>query len=188
MEFYWLLVFNYLLACSLIHTCCTRSMILVVRSVLRSATSSCSPKQNKLCLNTEFSSAITSISSIVSGLSTSPSPPPAPPSSESISSPLSDVCPHLEGLCEISFAPISFSGVPWKISVRERTDERRSTPVVSMSHVTHMNESCRAFQWVMSRMSISHVTCAEATQHFRARTYGWVPLSACYVNMPCHAY
>jgi len=39
-----------------------------------------------------------------------------------------------------------------------------------MSHVTHMNESCHTYEWVMSHIWMSHVTHMNESCH----TYGWV--------------
>ena len=41
-----------------------------------------------------------------------------------------------------------------------------------MSHVTHMNESCHTYEWVMSHTWMSHVTHMNETQH----TSEWVML------------
>ena len=39
-----------------------------------------------------------------------------------------------------------------------------------MSHVTHMNDSCRTYEWVMSRISMNHVAHMNESCH----TYEWV--------------
>jgi len=39
-----------------------------------------------------------------------------------------------------------------------------------MSHVTHMNKSCHTYKWVMSHIWISHVTHMNQSRH----TYEWV--------------
>jgi len=39
-----------------------------------------------------------------------------------------------------------------------------------LSHVTHMNESCLTYEWVMSQICMSHVTYMNASCH----TYEWV--------------
>ena len=50
---------------------------------------------------------------------------------------------------------------------------------MSLSHVTHVDESCHTFQWVMSRMSLSHVTPSLLLHHFTdfiesRHTFPWV--------------
>jgi len=45
-----------------------------------------------------------------------------------------------------------------------------SIPYIQMSHVAHMNESCRKYEWVMSQIRMSHV----AHQNESCRTYEWV--------------
>jgi len=58
-----------------------------------------------------------------------------------------------------------------------------------MSHVTHMNESCHTYQWVMSHISMSHVTHLNESCH----TYEWVMLHismshVTHINESCHTY
>jgi len=52
-----------------------------------------------------------------------------------------------------------------------------------MSHVTHMNESCHTYEWVMSHIWMSHVTHMNESCH----TYEWVmsPMWMSYVWAPC---
>ena len=45
-----------------------------------------------------------------------------------------------------------------------------------MSHVTHMNESCHAHEWVMSHTWMSHVTHMNESCH----THEWVMSHTCY--------
>jgi len=53
-------------------------------------------------------------------------------------------------------------------------------PRISLSHVTHINESCRTYEWVKSHIWTSHVTHINETCH----TYQWVmsPISMSYVT------
>ena len=44
-----------------------------------------------------------------------------------------------------------------------------------MSHVTHMNEPCHTYEWVMSHMRMSHVTYMNESCH----TYEWVMSHIC---------
>jgi len=44
---------------------------------------------------------------------------------------------------------------------------------ICMSHVTHMNESCHTYEWVMSHIRMSHVTHMHESYH----TYEWVEAS-----------
>ena len=56
-----------------------------------------------------------------------------------------------------------------------------------MSHVTHMNESCHTYEWVMSHIWMSHVTHMNESRH----TYEWVMSHiwmshVTYMNESCH--
>ena len=58
-----------------------------------------------------------------------------------------------------------------------------------MSHVTHMNESCHTYQWVMSQLWMSHVTHTNESCH----TYRWVMSQlwmshVTHTNESCHTY
>jgi len=60
---------------------------------------------------------------------------------------------------------------------------------ISMSHVTHMNESCHTYEWVMSHIWMSHVTHINEPCH----TYQWVMSHiwmshVTHKNEPCHTY
>jgi len=52
-----------------------------------------------------------------------------------------------------------------------------------MSHVTHTNESCHAYEWVMSRIQMSHVTHTNESCHayewVMPRAYVWVISHLC---------
>jgi len=60
---------------------------------------------------------------------------------------------------------------------------------ICMSHVSHMNESCRAYEWVVSHIWMSHVVhmnescrtwiCHVAHVNESCRTYEWVMLHEC---------
>jgi len=50
-----------------------------------------------------------------------------------------------------------------------------------MSHVTHMNESCHTYEWVMSHICMSHVTHMNES----CQVYKWV---TSYMNESCHTY
>ena len=50
-----------------------------------------------------------------------------------------------------------------------------------MSHVTHMNESCHTYEWVMSHIWMSHVTHMNEVCH----TYEWV-LSQIWMSLVTH--
>ena len=66
-----------------------------------------------------------------------------------------------------------------------------------MSHVTHMNESCHTYEWVMSHIWMSHVTHMKESCH----TYEWAmshiwmshatrmneSCHTSYMNVSCHA-
>jgi len=58
-----------------------------------------------------------------------------------------------------------------------------------MSHVTHMNESCHTYEWVISHVWMSHVTRMNESSH----TYEWV-MSHVWMsrvtrmNESCHTY
>ena len=58
-----------------------------------------------------------------------------------------------------------------------------------MSHVTHMNQSCRTYEWVMSHTKMSCATHMNAS----CRTYEWVTFQIgisliAHMNEPCHMY
>ena len=60
---------------------------------------------------------------------------------------------------------------------------------IRMSHVTHMNESCHTYEWVMSHIQMSHVTHTNEPCH----TYNWVMSHiwmshVTHTNEPCHTY
>jgi len=51
-----------------------------------------------------------------------------------------------------------------------------ATSHIWMSHVTHMNESCHTYEWVMSHTWMSHVTCVRATSQLKESCNAWLPL------------
>jgi len=58
-----------------------------------------------------------------------------------------------------------------------------------MSHVTHTNESCNTYEWVMSHIRMSHVTRMNESCH----TYEWVMSHVwmshvTHTNESCHTY
>jgi len=73
-------------------------------------------------------------------------------------------------------------------------DIERVTSRVCMSHVTHVNVSCHAFEWVMSHTLLRHVTHITELCHTYAcvihmtescHTYEW---SMSHTNEQCHAW
>jgi len=57
-----------------------------------------------------------------------------------------------------------------------------------MSHVTHVNESCHACEWVMSRMWMSHVTHVNESCHACEWVMSCMWMShVTHVNESCHA-
>ena len=50
-----------------------------------------------------------------------------------------------------------------------------------MSHVTHMNESCHTYEWVMSHIWMSHVTHTNESCH----TYDWVMSHIWIIHATC---
>ena len=52
---------------------------------------------------------------------------------------------------------------------------------ILMSHVTHMNESCHTYEWVISHIRMNHVTHMDQSCH----TYDWV---MSHMHELCHTY
>jgi len=57
---------------------------------------------------------------------------------------------------------------------------------VWMSHITCMNESCQIYEWVMSRIWMSHVTCINGSSHTYERVMSHIWMShVTYMNESC---
>jgi len=60
---------------------------------------------------------------------------------------------------------------------------------LSMNHVTHMNESCNTYEWVMLHVWMSHVICMNESCHTYERVMSQIWMSyVTHINESCHAY
>jgi len=86
----------------------------------------------------------------------------------------------------------SFTWATWRIDIvawRIHTCDMTHYITVWMSHVTHMNESCHTYEWVMAHIRMSHVTDMNQSCH----TYEWVMSNTCmrhvkHINASCHTH
>ena len=107
---------------------------------------------------------------------------------------MSFICREVSYHCELSCHSAYMHNVPLSLTCQSCAaifDMSHACPMphIRMSHVSHVNESCHTYDWVMSHIWMGHVTHMNESCH----TYEWVMAHiwmshVSHMNESCHTY